>query len=98
MDKRQQMSGRYNNRRYRQERYQQSNRCNNRPSNVRPDYDWKKADSIDKCLDKWPLGMALIPRQKWENVGNAPSGLAQGSVFKDLVMPYCPVLQRRCDR
>ena len=103
MDKRQQMSGRYNNRRYRQEQYQQNYRPNDRPSNVKPNCDCKKEDSkqpmvADKCLNNLPLAMAWVPMQKWENICDAPSGLANGSIFKDLIKPYCPVLQRRGDR
>ena len=101
MDNRQQMYGRYN-RGYSRQR----SRCSSQPSNVSPTRSYKKDADYDKCVDKaidrcvndLPLAMAYVPMQKWENVCDAPSGLAMGTIFKDLVKPYCPVLQRRGDR
>jgi len=101
MDNRQQMYGRYN-RGYRQQR----SRYPSQPSSVSPTRDYNKCDdydmavdkAIDKCVNNLPLAMAYVPMQKWENVCDAPSGLAMGSIFKDLVKPYYPVLQKRGDR
>lgn len=101
MDKKQQMYG-HNNRRYRQQHYRNSNS----PSRVNPSCGCKQGDHTDKCVDKvidkcvndLPLAMAYVPMQRWENVCDAQSGLVLGCIFKDLVKPYCPVLQRRGDR
>lgn len=95
MDNRQQMYGRYN-RGSRQQRSCQPSR----PSNVSPSCGYDKCvdKAIDKCVNDLPLAMAYVPMQRWENVCDAPSGLAMGSIFKDLVKPYCPVLQKRGDR
>lgn len=95
MDNRQQMYSRYNN------RCRQPSRCSNAVSPSRVDRKCGyhvEEDRIDKCINKLPLAMAYVPMQRWENVCDAPSGLAQGSIFKDLVKPYCPVLQRRGNR
>lgn len=95
MDSRQQMCGRYN------RGFRQPNRCPNpvSPSRMERKCDYPtEGDFFNKCIDKLPLAMAYVPMQKWENVCDAQSGLAQGSIFKDLVKPYCPVLQRRSGR
>lgn len=106
MDNRQQMYGR-SNRGYRQQQQRQQ-RCGR---NAPPSYEDSscgpsKDEGLDKCVDKTiakcvndlPLAMAYVPMQRWENVCDASSGLAQGTIFKDLVKPYCPVLQKRGDR
>ena len=101
MDNRQQMYGRYN-RGYRQQR----GRLPNQPSDISPEREYRKNNdcdksvdkAIDKCVNDLPLAMAYVPMQRWENICDAQSGLAMGSIFKDLVKPYCPVLQRRCGR
>lgn len=94
MDNRQQMYSRYNN------RCRQPNRCSNAPYPSRVDRKcgYREDDNIDKCVNKLPLAMAYVPMQRWENVCDATSGLANGTIFKDLIMPYCPVLQRRSNR
>lgn len=104
MNNRQQMYGRYN-RGYRQD---QRSRCSQsqRPPTVTPPPDCRKDDvqdkcvnkAIDKCVNDLPLAMAYVPMQRWENVCDAESGLALGSIFKDLIKPYCPVLQKRSGR
>ncbi len=94
MDNRQQMYSRYNN------RCRQPDRCSNAfsPSRVDRKCEYHEEDNIYKCVDKLPLAMAYVPMQKWENVCDATSGLANGSIFKDLLMPYYPVLQRGGNR
>lgn len=102
MDNRQQAYGRYNNNRRSR---QQCPRDNRPASNVDTSRDCPKDPcdkdvnkAMDKCVDNLPLAMAYVPMQKWENVCDGASGLAQGTIFKDLVKPYCPVLQKRGDR
>lgn len=105
MDNRQQMYGSCN-RRYRQQPQSKQGCRGSFPSNVNSGHNYKKDEysdkcvnkAIDKCVNDLPLAMVYIPMQRWENVCDASSGLAQGSIFKDLVMSYCPVLQKRGGR
>lgn len=59
-------------------------------------------DYMDKCIDKLPLAMAYVPFQKWRKVYDAPNGLANGTIFEELKLPwlgykdYC--LKMRGDR
>jgi spore coat associated protein JA (CotJA) len=101
MDHRQQMY------RYNRMGYQRQNQNYGPTPPVNPRCDNVKRDEchdIDKLplgktpLDKLPLAMAYIPMQRWENVCNAQSGLAQGTIFKDLVKPYYPLLRKRGGR
>lgn len=39
-------------------------------------------------LSNKPLAMAYVPMQSFENVMDASCGLAQGSIFEDLVFPF----------
>lgn len=105
MDNRQQMYGRCD-KRYKQQ--PQNRQCyrGSVPSNIDSRSDYKNNDCLDKradktigeCVNDLPLAMVYMPMQRWENICDASSGLAQGSIFKDLVKPYCPVLQKRGGR
>lgn len=41
-----------------------------------------------KCVDKLPLAMAYVPVQKWRKVCDGAAGLAAGTIFQELVMPF----------
>lgn len=45
-------------------------------------------DLYDKCIDKLPLAMAYVPFQKWRKVLDASAGLAAGTIFQELIMPF----------
>lgn len=95
MDNRQQMYGRYN----RMGQQQPRRNCGSVPPNrVEAERECPMKAERRRCIDSMPLAMAYVPMQRWENVCDAPSGLAQGTIFKDLVMPYCPLLRKRGGR
>lgn len=52
------------------------------------DHDHEYEVLAERCLDRLPLGMTYVPFQKWENVVDAATGLAHGSIFMDLVLPF----------
>lgn len=39
-------------------------------------------------LENKPLAMAYVPWQSFENVSEPSCGLAQGTIFEDLVFPF----------
>ncbi len=45
-------------------------------------------DDFDKCIDKLPLAMAYVPFQKWRKVLDASAGLAAGTIFQELNLPW----------
>ncbi len=45
-------------------------------------------DDYEKCIDKLPLAMAYVPFQKWRKVHDASAGLAAGTIFQELHMPF----------
>jgi len=47
-----------------------------------------KDDDFDKCIDKLPLAMAYVPFQKWRKVLDASAGLAAGTIFHELYLPW----------
>lgn len=53
-------------------------------------------DFADKCLEKLPLAMAYVPFQKWRKVFDAPTGLAHGTIFEELVLPFCAYKNNTC--
>ncbi|WP_313134740.1 spore coat associated protein CotJA [Anaerocolumna sp.] len=93
MDYRQQRYGRYNNRRnmgsYRNAS-DDSCGCGELGSELREEVkkDVCNEDLADKCLDRMPLAMAYVPFQKWRKVFDAPTGLAHGTIFEELVLPF----------
>lgn len=60
-----------------QVKIQECQKCNN-----------SEKDSIN--IDYKPIAMAYVPWQQWRNVVDGKTGLAQGTIFGELVMPfYC---------
>lgn len=45
-------------------------------------------DYNEKYLDKLPLAMAYVPMQKWRKVCDGAAGLAVGTIFQELVLPF----------
>ncbi len=42
----------------------------------------------DKCLEDLPLAMAYVPWQKWRKVCDGAAGLAMGTIFQELNLPW----------
>lgn len=47
----------------------------------------------EKCRDemqreKWPIGMTYVPMQKWGNLYPPEEGFCQGTIFKELDLPF----------
>ncbi len=104
MDYRQQRYGRYNNRRS-MGSYQNvsnvsnvSSGCGELESKLQEEvkHEYCDEDFADKCLDKLPLAMAYVPFQKWRKVYDAPTGLAHGTIFEELVLPFCGYKNNTC--
>lgn len=49
-------------------------------------YDSKVSNN---AVDNLPLAMAYVPMQKWRDVSDACEGLKHGTIFQELVLPYC---------
>lgn len=55
-------------------------------------------------IDQLPLAMAYVPWQQWRKVMRADKGLACGTIFEELYMPFhyaavsCGPCERRGDR
>lgn len=45
-------------------------------------------ECIKESYSKQVLAMAYVPWQKFDNVMDAGNGLAHGTIFKDLVLPF----------
>lgn len=41
-----------------------------------------------KGIDSFPVAMAYVPWQYWENIYDADKGFKCGTIFKDLNKPY----------
>ena len=56
----------------------------------------KQCDKCEHCdkdnngnkLDELPLAMAYVPFQKWRKVCDGAAGLAAGTIFQELVLPF----------
>lgn len=58
--------------------------CPTRNCNIEPNCPNNKQDG------EWALAMAYVPWQKWQQVMDGRDGLAHGTIFKELVLPfYC---------
>lgn len=44
-------------------------------------------DNYD-AMQGFPLAMAYIPWQTWQNVSDGARGLEQGSIFEELIFPF----------
>ncbi len=40
------------------------------------------------CLESWPLAMAYVPMQQFENLFEPQEGFNQGTIFRDLALPF----------
>lgn len=43
-----------------------------------------------ECLSSYPLAMAYVPEQEWENLYNMEEALLYGTIFKSLSFPFYP--------
>lgn len=41
----------------------------------------------EQCFGKQPLAMAYVPIQAWEHISDSCTGLRNGTIFEDLVLP-----------
>lgn len=82
---------------YRRPMYNRGNRgmgnYNNQPCGCTPVMEAGKEDRCEKdmfasCVDKLPLAMAYVPFQKWRKVYDASAGLARGTIFEELDLPF----------
>lgn len=48
----------------------------------------KDRDCNNKYLDEMPLAMAYVPWQKWRKVCDGAAGLAAGTIFQELILPF----------
>ncbi len=50
----------------------------------------KESFMQDRCdgIDSFPIGMAYVPWQYWEDIYEADKGLQQGTIFMQLDKPY----------
>ncbi len=94
---------------YRQQRYGRSNRRMMEPyrnyddscgceSELREEVKREicNEDLANTCLDRMPIAMAYVPFQKWRKVFDAPTGLAHGTIFEELVLPFCGYKNNTC--
>lgn len=42
----------------------------------------------ETCLESWPIAMAYVPMQQFENLFEAQEGFNQGTIFRDLSLPF----------
>lgn len=40
------------------------------------------------AMQGMPLAMAYVPWQSWQNVSDGARGLAQGTIFEELIFPF----------
>lgn len=58
--------------------------CPRRPGGQKP-----RTAASGEALDSYPLGMAYVPWQTWGSVFTCEDALSAGTLFPDLLMPYC---------
>lgn len=44
--------------------------------------------SVRNTVDDLPIGMAYVPWQTWREIYDAEKGLCQGTIFKELDLPF----------
>lgn len=40
------------------------------------------------CFENWPIAMAYVPMQQWEEIYNPTEGLSFGTIFPSLNLPF----------
>ncbi|MDO4544520.1 MAG: spore coat associated protein CotJA [Bacillota bacterium] len=43
---------------------------------------------VETAFDSWPVAMTYVPRQPWETPYDLASGLAAGTIFPSLNLPF----------
>ncbi|MCI6857794.1 MAG: spore coat associated protein CotJA [Eubacterium sp.] len=46
-------------------------------------------------FDTWPIAMAYVPWQRWQKIYKPEEGLAHGTIFQELDLPFTG---RRCQK
>ena len=57
--------------------------------------DPRQADNGGAAADAGPIAMAYVPAQVWNGISDPAAGLKNGTVFPELVKPFCPHQRRR---
>ncbi len=47
-----------------------------------------------RCFENFPLAMAYVPMQKFENIYSVNEALTRGTLFKDLDLPFLGYLNK----
>ncbi|WP_170072284.1 spore coat associated protein CotJA [Lacrimispora xylanisolvens] len=51
--------------------------------------DAKPADcSGAECIDRYPVGMAYVPWQRWQELYSVDTAIEMGTIFPDLFKPF----------
>lgn len=63
---------------------------------LRNDYNMSREMNSDYMIDSFPVGMAYVPWQKWQNIYEPEQALMAGTLFRDLDLRFYGV--RGCKR
>lgn len=47
------------------------------------------------CVDTYPIAMAYVPMQKWQELYDPASGLSRGTIFRELDLEWYPTNCRK---
>ena len=67
-----------------------------RQNNLRSDCSMPGRNEMETNIDSFPVAMAYVPWQKWQNIYEPHEALAAGTLFKDLDLRFYGV--RGCNR
>ncbi|MDD6207257.1 MAG: spore coat associated protein CotJA [Clostridiales bacterium] len=70
-----------------------------RPSRMQNPNGCERMDCPGNCESQrnpFPIGMCYVPMQKWGNLFEADEGLAHGTIFRDLALPFTCAGCTRC--
>uniref|UniRef100_UPI00336AE9EE spore coat associated protein CotJA n=1 Tax=Clostridium sp. 12(A) TaxID=1163671 RepID=UPI00336AE9EE len=46
------------------------------------------AEAATECIDQYPVGMAYVPWQNWQQVYSVETAINMGTIFPDLFKPF----------
>ena len=49
----------------------------------------------ESCVDTYPIAMAYVPMQKWQELYDPASGLHRGTIFRELDLEWYPTNCRK---
>lgn len=58
------------------------------PGMVVPPSSPEMNQGCDIDMSRFPIGMAYVPWQKWRDIYDADTALKQGTIFKELDLPF----------